>query len=159
MEIHGNTYAPFVPPGATREARTIRIIDGRYNPIFTIQDGEWLTVDDKAYQVRYIDETHFQIDGQYFHICQFGENVVDQGRIVKKMTRPMTDDEYAVARDEADDALCPYCGNTNIFTAKPLDWDESHKTTGMAKASFSCGACKRGWTEMLRVVAYEHEGE
>ena len=159
MEMLGNRYPPFIPPGATTDARMIRIIDGSYNPQFTVQDGGWISVDGKPYQVRYIDETHFQIDGQYFHICQFGENVIDKGRVVRKMETPMTDDEYSVARDEADDAVCPYCGNANIFTVKPLAWDESHKTTGMAKVSFSCRACKHGWTEMLRVVAYEHEGE
>jgi len=159
MKMCGNPYPPFVPPGAITEARTIRIIDGRYNPKFTVQDGEWITVDGKAYQVQYIDETHFRINGQYFHICQFGERVVDQGCLVQKMETPMTDDEYAAARDDADEAICPYCRNANIFTLKPLAWDESHKTTGMAAESFSCGTCKRRWTEILRVVAYEHEGE
>ena len=85
MEICGNTYPPFVPPGATSEARTVRIIDGHYNLQFTVQDGEWITVNGEPCQVHYIDETHFRINRQYFHICQFGEKTIDQGIVVEKM--------------------------------------------------------------------------
>lgn len=94
MELHGNAYPPFVPPGATQEAKIIRIIDGRYNPHFTVRDGECITVDGKLYRLHYIDETHFRAEnvetgkGDFFHICQFGENVIDQGRIVEKQVMP-----------------------------------------------------------------------
>ena len=71
------------------ETRTIRIIDGRYNPQFTVQDGGCITVDGKLYRLRYCDETHFKAENAetgksagFFHICQFGEKVVDQGREV-----------------------------------------------------------------------------
>lgn len=85
MEPRGNAYPPFVPPGATKESRRIRIIDGHYNLQFTIEDRGWIIVDGKPYQVHYIDETHFRINRQYFHICQFGENVIDRGSVVEKM--------------------------------------------------------------------------
>ena len=91
MEMYGNPYPPFVPPGAAMEAKTIRIIDGRYNLQFTVQDGETITVDGKPYQLHYLDETHFRAvnaetgNGTFFHICQFGENVIDRGSVVTKM--------------------------------------------------------------------------
>jgi hypothetical protein len=88
MEMRGNPYPPFVPPGAALESRTVRIIDGHYNLQFTVEDGGWISVDGKPYQVNYIDETHFRINRQYFHICQFGENVVDKGCIVETMDTP-----------------------------------------------------------------------
>jgi len=87
MEIHGNAYPPFVPPGAALDSKTIRIIDGRYNLQFTVQDGEWIAVNGKPFQVHYIDETHFKINGQYFHICQFGEKAIDQGIVVEKLNK------------------------------------------------------------------------
>ncbi len=68
-----------------QESKKIRIIDGHYKDQFTVEDGGWITVDGKPYQVHYIDETHFRINHQYFHICQFGETVIDRGSIVEKM--------------------------------------------------------------------------
>jgi hypothetical protein len=93
MELNGNDFAPFVPPGAAKESRIIRIVDGRYNLQFEVEDGGFITVDGKGpYQLRYMDETHFQVvhpdgHGQYFHICQFGETVIDRGNIVAKMNK------------------------------------------------------------------------
>ena len=72
MEICGNTYPPFVPPGATSEARTVRIIDGHYNLQFTVQDGEWITVNGEPCQVHYIDETHFRITGTFAMLLILG---------------------------------------------------------------------------------------
>ena len=86
MEMQGNGYVPFIPPGATTEARTIRIIDGHYNLQFEVEDGGWITVDGKPYQLEYLDEPHFKSKGgRCFHICEFGQRVVDQGSIVEKM--------------------------------------------------------------------------
>ena len=91
MELCGNAYPPFVPPGATLETKTIRIIDGRYNLQFTVPDGGHIKADGKLYQLHYLDETHFRAvntetgHGTFFHICQFGERVIDQGVIVEKM--------------------------------------------------------------------------
>lgn len=63
--------------------KIIRIIDGRYNPKFTVPDGGFITVDGKPYRLEYIDETHFLTEGCYFHICDFGERVIDRGRDVR----------------------------------------------------------------------------
>ena len=67
------------------ETKMIRIIDGHYNLQFTVQDGGYISVDGKPYQLRYLDETHFDISGRCWHICQFGENVIDRGQDVRLM--------------------------------------------------------------------------
>ncbi len=85
MEMRGNDHPPFALPEAAKGSRKIRIIDGHYNLQFTVDDRGWIVVDGKPYQVHYIDETHFRINRQYFHICQFGETVIDRGSIVEKM--------------------------------------------------------------------------
>lgn len=68
------------------EARTIRIIDGRYNEQFRVADGGYITVDGEPYQLHYCDETHFRIGSTHYHICQFGERVIDRGRVVRPHT-------------------------------------------------------------------------
>lgn len=93
MELRENAYPPFVPPGAATKARLIRIIDGHYNLHFTVQDGGWIIVDGKPYRLHYCDETHFRAEnvetgrGSFFHICQFGETVIDRGCVVAKMDK------------------------------------------------------------------------
>lgn len=91
MESLGNNYPPFIPPGAVQEGKTVRIINGRYNLQFTVPDGGYIKADGKLYQLQYLDETHFRAvnaetgHGTFFHICQFGERVIDQGIIVENM--------------------------------------------------------------------------
>ena len=73
------------------EPKIIRIIDGRYNLQFTLEDGGCITADGKLYRLQYLDATHFRAvnaetgHGTFFHICQFGERVIDQGILVEKM--------------------------------------------------------------------------
>ena len=55
-----------------------------YNLQFLLEGG-YISVDGKPYHVRYLDETHFDIAGTCYHICQFGERVIDRGRDVRKM--------------------------------------------------------------------------
>ncbi|MDR2668395.1 MAG: hypothetical protein LBC14_00405 [Desulfovibrio sp.] len=84
--VGGSYIRPFVVEGEmTREPREIRIIDGSYNEKFCVPDGGYITVDGTPYQLHYVDETHFSINGTYWNICQFGERVVDRGRDVRKM--------------------------------------------------------------------------
>jgi hypothetical protein len=84
----GRYIRPFVIEGLmTREPREIRIIDGHYNEKFRLPDGGFISVDGKPYQLHYLDETHFAVNavnGRCWHICEFGERVVDQGREVRK---------------------------------------------------------------------------
>jgi hypothetical protein len=88
-KIPGGTYIrPFVLESTmTREAREIRIIDGSYNEKFRLPDGGHLSIDGEIYQARYIDEAHFAIGSRYWHICQFGECVIDKGAKVKKLEK------------------------------------------------------------------------
>ena len=86
MNSYGPGYQPFIPPGATTEPRIIRIIDGGYNLQFTVEDGGCITLDGKEYQLEYLDETHFRAKGgRCWHICEFGQRVIDQGREVRKV--------------------------------------------------------------------------
>ena len=81
-------YSPrfCVPEAQAPASRLIRIIDGRYNEQFRVQDGGFITVDGQPYQLRYLDETHFEVCGRCWHICQFGERVIDRGRNVQPNT-------------------------------------------------------------------------
>lgn len=88
----GNPNPPFVVPEAVAEARIIRIIDGHYNLRFTVKDGGRIRVDGKPYRLHYCDETHFRAENMetgrsagVFHICQFGETVIDRGSVVTKI--------------------------------------------------------------------------
>jgi hypothetical protein len=87
---YGSPVSPFVVEGEmTREPREIRIIDGHYNEKFRIPDGGFISVDGKHYQLHYLDETHFYVKGSgCWHICQFGECVIDRGQDVRKVEAP-----------------------------------------------------------------------
>ena len=71
--------------------KTIRIIDGRYNLKFTVRDGGQIRAEGKLWTLHYLDETHFrivgpsQVAGICYHICEFGEKVIDRGVIVEKL--------------------------------------------------------------------------
>jgi hypothetical protein len=68
------------------ENRIIRIIDSYYRKtLLEVEDGGWITVDGKPYQLHYLDETHFQINGECWHRDQFRVRVIEQGRIVAVM--------------------------------------------------------------------------
>lgn len=80
----------------TTEKKMIRIIDGQYNLLFTVEDGGYISVDGKPYQLEYLDETHFRaVGGRCFHICEFGEKVVDKGQVVKKVENQVTAKKYS----------------------------------------------------------------
>ncbi len=92
MEMCENVQSPFVVPESIKETKIIRIIDGRYNLRFTVEDGGRISVDGKAYRLHYCDETHFRAENVetgksagFFHICQFGETVIDRGCVVTKI--------------------------------------------------------------------------
>jgi hypothetical protein len=67
----------------------IRIIDGRYNLLFTVEDGGWIRVDGRAWQLEFLDETHFRAKGgSCLHNYEFAQKVVDKGCIVEKIDAP-----------------------------------------------------------------------
>ena len=56
----------------------IRFIDGSYNTMFEIEDGEDVEIEIAEdewmrFNCRYIDETHFYLGKHVFHICEFAE--------------------------------------------------------------------------------------
>lgn len=56
----------------------IRFIDGKYNELFKIADGERIVITDpfngkEEHTCRYIDEYHTEIGSHLYHICQFAE--------------------------------------------------------------------------------------
>jgi hypothetical protein len=88
METGGRNTRPFIIEGEmTRPTRTIRIIDGHYHDKFRVADGGYIKVNGKMYQLNYLDETHFSVNGgRCWHICEFGERVIDQGADVQAVT-------------------------------------------------------------------------
>ena len=69
------------------ETRMIRIIDGHYHLQFLVEDGGYIIADGKKYQLHYLDATHFAVNapnGRCWHICEFGERVIDKGHDVQK---------------------------------------------------------------------------
>jgi hypothetical protein len=67
------------------ETKQIRIIDGHYNLQFLVEDGGYISSSGKRYQLHYLDATHFSINGSCYHICEFGERVIDKGVKVEKV--------------------------------------------------------------------------
>jgi hypothetical protein len=67
------------------ETKQIRIIDGHYNLQFLVEDGGYISSSGKLYQLRYLDETHFTVNGACYHICEFGERVIDKGVKIEKV--------------------------------------------------------------------------
>ena len=63
--------------------KKIRFIDSRYNTKFEVPDGGAIIIKSnnhkKVYYCRYIDDYHFQISCQVFHICQFAELMEKNG--------------------------------------------------------------------------------
>lgn len=62
----------------------IRFIDSNYNELFKINDGGEILItlaNGKKIerQCFYLDETHFKIGGEIYHICQFAEIMEHNG--------------------------------------------------------------------------------
>lgn len=62
----------------------IRFIDGHYNELFRIADGEKIVITDSLGKTeertcRYIDEYHTEVGSQLYHICQFAELMKSMG--------------------------------------------------------------------------------
>ena len=66
----------------TGPGRTFRL-DGHYNLPFIVPDGGYTTMAGTMHRLHYIGETHFRIDRQYFHVCQFGEQTFDQSAVAR----------------------------------------------------------------------------
>jgi hypothetical protein len=65
--------------------RIIRIVDGEYNTKLLVDEGSFIRVNGKLHRVHYVDDYNFKIDNAYWHISQFGKNVIDAGCSVEKI--------------------------------------------------------------------------
>jgi len=60
--------------------KEIRFIDSRYNTLFKIPDGAYITIvgadgRKSTYKCRYIDEYHLYVGNYGYHICEFAERM------------------------------------------------------------------------------------
>ena len=60
------------------EKKTIRFIDSDYRTLFTIPDGDKITLtfsdgETVTRSCKYLDEYHTQVGSNVFHICEFAE--------------------------------------------------------------------------------------
>ena len=82
------------------EPKQIRFIDPQYNTLFTIPDGGSIVVtrpDSEIYHgfqeqwvsvCKYLDDTHVEINGRCWHICEFAEKQKEIGSIVMPEPEP-----------------------------------------------------------------------
>ena len=83
MDTSTNAYGVFSPPGSKTHPQFIRFIDSGYKELFKIPDGANIKViyppgDDRGERVRachYIDDHHFRINSEAYHICEFAERM------------------------------------------------------------------------------------
>lgn len=90
------------------ENKEIRFIAPDYTELFRIPDGGRIVVtrpmgemypgvqDEWIGDCRYMDETHTNINGECYHICQFAEIQARIGAIVKPETEPEIIENYRV---------------------------------------------------------------
>ena len=64
--------------------KEIRFIDSRYNTLFKIPNGSYITIvgadgRKSTYKCRYIDEYHLYVGNYGYHICEFAERMERNG--------------------------------------------------------------------------------
>lgn len=72
----------------------IRFIDGHYNDLFRLPDGEQIKISMKNGEsvtrtCRYIDEYHMEVEGNLFHICEFAERMEFNGNHYEPKETPL----------------------------------------------------------------------
>jgi hypothetical protein len=85
------------------ENKEIRFIDPGYNELFRVPDGGSIVVtrpDGEEYiaECKYLDETHFALNGDCWHICQFAEVQERNGAVVKPEAEPEVNRGYRIIR-------------------------------------------------------------
>jgi hypothetical protein len=90
------------------ETREIRFIDPHYNELFRIPDGGRIVVtrpmgemypgvqDEWVGDCRHLDATHFSVNHDCWHICQFAEIQARIGSVVKPETEPEMVGNYRI---------------------------------------------------------------
>jgi len=85
------------------DEKKIRFIDSQYNELFTIPDGGSIvvTIPDGGQYIgvcKYLDETHFEINGSRCHIQQFAETLEDNDSKVVPEKEPEMVENYRIIR-------------------------------------------------------------
>ena len=67
-----------------KKEKEIRFIDSRYNTLFKIPNGSYITIvgadgRKSTYKCRYIDEYHLYVGNYGYHICEFAERMERNG--------------------------------------------------------------------------------
>ena len=75
------------------DEKFIRFIDSRYNELFTIPDGGSIVVttpngEQYVGVCKYLDETHLDVNGRCYHICEFAEVLERNGSKVEPEKEP-----------------------------------------------------------------------
>jgi hypothetical protein len=83
--------------------KTIRFIDSRCNELFTVPDGGSITVTHHGGEqyvgvCKYLDDTHFDINGSRYHQMQFAESIERAGAEVEPEKEPETVGSYRIMR-------------------------------------------------------------
>ncbi|MDL2225057.1 hypothetical protein LJC20_02465 [Eubacteriales bacterium OttesenSCG-928-M02] len=83
--------------------KEIRFIDPNYNELFRIPDGGNVVIthpggEQGVNTCKYIDDTHFYLDGECLHICQFAEIMMSNGSMVEPEKEPELVGNYHIIR-------------------------------------------------------------
>lgn len=86
---------PWLDRHMERAESGIRFIDSHYRDLFRLDDGASVKLTRPDGRVdtlpcRYIDPTHFQLDTNIFHICEFAERMEESGTKVEPLNPKST---------------------------------------------------------------------
>lgn len=81
--------------------KMIRFIDSQYNELFTIPDGGSIVVtrpdgEQSISMCKYLDSTHFEVNGSCYHACQFAEIQERNGSTVEPEKEPQMVSSYRI---------------------------------------------------------------
>ena len=81
--------------------REIRFITPDYKELFRIPDGWSIVItrpegEEYIVECKYLDETHFEANGNCYHICQFAEIQERNGATVKSEIEPEINQGYRI---------------------------------------------------------------
>ena len=132
------------------ENKEIRFITSDYKELFRIPDGGSIVLtlaggEENIGECKYIDETHFQLNGSCWHICQYAELLGRNGATVRPETEPEINQGYRIIqRTPVGDKLFKLGFNPNAvqkyvtwqsYTDNPTRYDWGHYWNDKTAAS------------------------
>jgi len=83
------------------ENRDIRFITPDYKELFRIQDGGSIVLtfasgSEYVGECKYLDQTHFELKGTCWHICQYAGFIERNGATVRSETEPEVNNGYRI---------------------------------------------------------------